>query len=211
MRDSFSPEQLERYSRHIILKGVGGVGQHQWLATSAHVQGGAAASWCLAYLVAAGIGRVFTPNPPKFPLAGVRDATALNADTIVVLAAEPPTGCEWTVSLAAPARWHHRAASAPVRPLKGQLFGGQTSPGGRWIALAMAGEPGCPHCVDLPPLEESRWSDPVNDALLGSMAATMLLRAVVDDAHRSCLWQETERGEFGLGPLPLHAVCGSCR
>lgn len=55
-----SEPQIERYSRHILLPDVGGVGQRRLLESSAAVRiaGGSAAVAALAYLAAAGVGRL---------------------------------------------------------------------------------------------------------------------------------------------------------
>ncbi len=52
-------DQIERFSRHILLPEVGGKGEERLLASSVVVSGdGAAAECCAAYLAAAGVGRV---------------------------------------------------------------------------------------------------------------------------------------------------------
>ncbi len=56
---AFSEEQLERYSRHIILKGVGVKGQKALLSASVLVIGaGALGSPVLMYLAASGVGHI---------------------------------------------------------------------------------------------------------------------------------------------------------
>ena len=57
-----SEEQIQRYSRHILLPGVGGVGQERLLASSVLIvfseDEESAALMALAYLAAAGVGRI---------------------------------------------------------------------------------------------------------------------------------------------------------
>ncbi|NNU78879.1 HesA/MoeB/ThiF family protein [Halovulum dunhuangense] len=56
---SFSPEELERYARHIILREIGGPGQQKLKAAHVAVIGaGGLGSPALMYLAAAGIGRI---------------------------------------------------------------------------------------------------------------------------------------------------------
>jgi len=56
---SFSDDELDRYARHIVLREVGGVGQHALKAASVAVIGaGGLGSPCLLYLAAAGVGRL---------------------------------------------------------------------------------------------------------------------------------------------------------
>ncbi len=55
----FTEQQIERYSRHILLQEVGGVGQKKLLDSSAFVIGaGGLGSPALLYLAAAGVGRI---------------------------------------------------------------------------------------------------------------------------------------------------------
>jgi len=56
-----TPEQQERYSRHLLLDGFD---QDAVRAASIHVQGrGAAALWAARYLAASGFGRVVVDEP----------------------------------------------------------------------------------------------------------------------------------------------------
>ena len=59
MPDYLSPEQRERYSRHLVLPGVGEEGQEKLLKSSVLVVGaGGLGSPALMYLAAAGVGRI---------------------------------------------------------------------------------------------------------------------------------------------------------
>ena len=54
-----SPEQQERYARHLLLEEFGGEGQERLLQASVRVEGtGAAARWAARYLAASGVGRL---------------------------------------------------------------------------------------------------------------------------------------------------------
>jgi molybdopterin-synthase adenylyltransferase len=55
----FSEEQVRRYSRHIILKEVGGIGQQKLLEAKVLLIGaGGLGSPCAYYLAAAGVGNI---------------------------------------------------------------------------------------------------------------------------------------------------------
>jgi hypothetical protein len=59
-----TPEQQERYARHLLLDGVGGEGQERLLAASVRVRGtGTAALWAARYLAASGVGRLAVEDP----------------------------------------------------------------------------------------------------------------------------------------------------
>lgn len=54
-----SPDQQERYARHLLLDGFGGEGQERLLAASVRIRGaGLAARWAARYLAASGVGRL---------------------------------------------------------------------------------------------------------------------------------------------------------
>ncbi|MGD9738564.1 MAG: ThiF family adenylyltransferase [Bauldia sp.] len=56
---SLSPEEVERYARHIVLRGVGGPGQQRLKASSLLVIGaGGLGAPVIAYCAAAGVGRI---------------------------------------------------------------------------------------------------------------------------------------------------------
>src|SRR2546430_15174969 len=55
----FTPEQVQRYARHLILPEVGGAGQRKLLTTSVLLLGaGGLGSPAAMYLAAAGLGRI---------------------------------------------------------------------------------------------------------------------------------------------------------
>ena len=67
----FTEEQIERYSRHIILPEVGGLGQAKIREASCFIIGaGGLGAPAAMYLAAAGIGRLGTPLQPKKAKAG---------------------------------------------------------------------------------------------------------------------------------------------
>jgi len=69
---AFTSDQVRRYSRHVLLPDVGGIGQSRLLASSVVVDGsGAAGRLAAMFLVAAGVGTVFVDGALDAP---VRDA-----------------------------------------------------------------------------------------------------------------------------------------
>ena len=69
----FTNEQIERYSRHILLSEVGGVGQRKLLESSAFVVGaGGLGSPALLYLAAAGVGRIGVADADRVDLSNLQ-------------------------------------------------------------------------------------------------------------------------------------------
>ena len=59
MTDALSPQEIERYARHLVIREIGGPGQHELKAAHVAVVGaGGLGAPCLLYLAAAGIGRL---------------------------------------------------------------------------------------------------------------------------------------------------------
>ncbi len=114
---AFSPAQVRRYARHVLLPDVGGTGQARLLAACVAVDlGGAAARVAATYLVAAGVGRVWLTGDDaravalaRFPLvpadlgqpigAAMRTALAGRNPDVTVGLGPPPAG---TVPLVIP-------------------------------------------------------------------------------------------------------------
>jgi molybdopterin-synthase adenylyltransferase len=69
----FSPEEIERYARHIVLHGVGGPGQQKLKAARALVIGaGGLGSPLLQYLAAAGIGEIGVLDDDQVSLSNLQ-------------------------------------------------------------------------------------------------------------------------------------------
>ncbi len=69
----FTPEEIERYSRHILLSEVGGKGQRKLLESSAFVVGaGGLGSPALLYLAAAGVGRIGVADPDRVDVSNLQ-------------------------------------------------------------------------------------------------------------------------------------------
>jgi hypothetical protein len=68
---SLSPEQIRRYARHILLPDIGGVGQKRLLESAVAIAvrpGDGAAIAALAYLAAAGVGRIVLTGSAAEPV-----------------------------------------------------------------------------------------------------------------------------------------------
>jgi adenylyltransferase/sulfurtransferase len=105
---AFSPDQVRRYSRHVLIPDVGGIGQTRLLASAVAIDlGGAARRIAAAYLVAAGVGQIWlnhggpvTVATARFPLGAddvgqavelaMRDALATrNRDVVIAIGPAP--------------------------------------------------------------------------------------------------------------------------
>jgi adenylyltransferase/sulfurtransferase len=69
----FTDDEVERYSRHILLPDVGGAGQRKLMDSSAFVVGaGGLGSPALLYLAAAGVGRIGLADADVFELSNLQ-------------------------------------------------------------------------------------------------------------------------------------------
>ncbi|MCC6763431.1 MAG: hypothetical protein IT293_02100 [Deltaproteobacteria bacterium] len=161
-------EQIERYSRQLILREVGPRGQERLLAARVAVVGAdAAAARVVAYLAAAGVGwiaaeaalrTVVDPDQPDLTLAPLATAADAPCDAAVVAAATTDAVAD------ALSPWRTRAAT---------VF---------WIAAGRAGAlPPCPRCAaaaidagdGAPALARLR------DVVLATVVATEVVKAVL--------------------------------
>ncbi|MEW6257574.1 MAG: molybdopterin-synthase adenylyltransferase MoeB [Pseudomonadota bacterium] len=70
---AFSPEEIERYARHIVLRDVGGPGQQKLKAASVLVIGaGGLGAPVLLYLAAAGVGRIVLVDDDAVSLSNLQ-------------------------------------------------------------------------------------------------------------------------------------------
>lgn len=68
-----SPDEVSRYSRHLVLKGFGGAAQQRLQAAKVLIVGaGGLGSPALAYLAAAGIGRLGIVDPDRVSLSNLQ-------------------------------------------------------------------------------------------------------------------------------------------
>ena len=158
--------QIDRYSRQIVLSEVGPRGQLRLLAARVGVLGtGVAVERAIGYLAAAGVGRIAAAPAlrgaldPEQPDTAFEPLVATTAGEVP--AAAPPFDALLVV---APAAW-------PGPPARVAL----------WIAGgALGAPPACPTCAGddgatpVPPALA-----PLRDALLGTVAATELVKALL--------------------------------
>ncbi len=98
MEITFSEEQIERYSRQIILPEVGGVGQKKLLAAKVLIIGcGGLGSPCAYYLAAAGIGTIGLVDSDKVELNNLQRQILHSTSTVGRLKVE--SGKETLLSL----------------------------------------------------------------------------------------------------------------
>ena len=70
---AFSPEETRRYARHLVLRGIGGVGQQQLKAARMLVVGaGGLGSPVIAYLAAAGVGTIGVVDDDRVSLSNLQ-------------------------------------------------------------------------------------------------------------------------------------------
>lgn len=80
---AFSPEELERYRRHILLKEIGGGGQQKLKAASVALIGaGGLGAPAALYLAAAGVGRIRIIDPDTASLSNLQRQILYRAEDI---------------------------------------------------------------------------------------------------------------------------------
>ncbi|MFN8644799.1 MAG: hypothetical protein U0802_25205 [Candidatus Binatia bacterium] len=170
-----SDDQIERYSRQIVLAEIGGRGQERLLTSVAAVLGsGDTAATAVRYLAGAGVGTLWLADAGERALAALR---ALNPDVTVAIG---DAGAAATVVLAADLELDAldeavRRARAQRQPL---IAASSRGPEG-WIAVdgcascAARAAPWTPADPDLAPLA------PVASTMLGSLLAMAALEWIL--------------------------------
>lgn len=215
-------EQIELYSRQIILREVGGTGQSALRAARVLVLGsGAAAATCVSYLVGAGVGTVEIdslspgavatshavplPDPARRTAdaaadVAVRDRTAGQQtapyDVVLDLALDPATDAQPVASVAA------RLGSIALRAVAGALH----------LGLMPSGT-GCPACVALArsPAEDASSPAPaIASASAGALAALACcdwLLGIGEHRNARVLVLAAGSGLWSDAPSPARMPC----
>lgn len=197
--------QILRYSRQILLKDVGGVGQERLLATEVHLAGGGRAVLTAAAYLAGG-GSVISPEPR---LATVEDAGFL------LTADEAESGADVSAAAArmnpdaGPRATRQRVAlvAAPAAPstAPGVTLGAKEG----HAAILVASAEACPDCLARNVLA----APPPGGALgvaAGTLAATLVQRLALGlEPHGALqlLWLSAD-GTLDRGPVQR---CDRCR
>lgn len=180
---SLTDQQIEFYSRQIILRELGGIGQRRLLEGTCLVRGsGPAARFAVHYLAGAGVGRIalegldpavdrdlFPPPQDRNPDTSVQtprpDSVLSDYDVLIEAPGHPPR---------AEADWSGRSAKL------GEIRIAESAPG-IVIDLLPAGT-ACLDCV-LPPPPGAAREDPIGLQQAGSLAALAALRWLTGPAE----------------------------
>jgi hypothetical protein len=176
-----SDRQIERYSRQIIVPGIGGIGQERLLGATLALCGEPAdLEEPLAYLVGAGVGTIRIAVPGSVALdARIEDLRSLNPDSRIVAVDQLADAADLTLTLVGSAASLEIARSAidssPGQPL---LIARLDTP----ARIAMLAASPCPLCADTNLLdsfdERSEQADFV--AMLATVEALSLLSQQIE-------------------------------
>jgi hypothetical protein len=168
--------QIERYSRQIVLREIGAAGQARLLDARVAIAGtGIAAERALGYLAAAGVGRLAAPRALHDAVdPGQRDVTLEDARAGILGDARSGATSAPFDALVVDGEDADSADAGPLPPAR-RTF---------WIAAGRAAEvPPCQACAAtaLPPLAAPPAElAGVRDALLGTVIATEVVKALLD-------------------------------
>jgi hypothetical protein len=167
---ALSDRQIERYSRQIIVPGVGGYGQQRLLAATLAIGGAMAAiETPLAYLVGAGVGTIFVESADGLPIDSslIDDLRELNPDSRVTPMPELPGRIDLTMLLIGSGADLELARLAIDRSEGGPLMLVRLDPPPR---IAVLSSSPCPSCA-VPDLL-GRFGSRAESAELVAMLAT---------------------------------------
>jgi adenylyltransferase/sulfurtransferase len=201
-----SDAQIERYSRQIILRELGGLGQERLLAAACYLTGGGPAlSAASSYLAAAGVGRLDW-HPRREDLASspaFADCGGRNPDVRLVRR-EAAAFDAYDVVLELPLQLDLLGvADVPRKARLGSLGAVATKDGALALLLAPASGLACPACIAAAPPGYPENARPIDLAEAGILAALVACRWITgiasDDVPRMLrlspyapTWREAE-------------------
>lgn len=214
-------EQIELYSRQIILREVGGIGQAALRAARVRVAGsGAAAEICTSYLVGAGIGSVLVDADPSSPDAAVLSLPAPERRTpdasvtrVGAGSREGTDACDVLLDLDDPIIGRSRDPERALpRPRLGSiLLRGNLD--GRAHLLLLPRDTGCPACARVSPeafMAANPSPGPIALASAGAVAALTCCRWILglgdDRAAREFVFSDSD-GPWTEAAGPVRISC----
>jgi molybdopterin/thiamine biosynthesis adenylyltransferase len=207
---TLNPQQIERYSRQIVLPEVGARGQQRLLAATVALAGASAlAAHAGRYLAGAGVGHLLLVEPGDARIAA--ELATLNPEiALSTVPGAPMADAIVAADLAAPARDAlARQARASTVPLIGVGMGGA----GGWLHVAH-GPQGCISCAASGAAGEPAAALAAPAAgVLGALAALSTLRLLLglNTPETTCWWQfDAATATLERRPLSRAANCHSC-
>lgn len=203
---ALSEEQIQRYSRQILLREVGGRGQEALLGARVHADvAGAAGLTAAAYLAAAGSPLAASPRALEAGAAGfLVDAADVGAPASTVLARALP---DFNPDALGEGHGAARLAELPAR------FEGS----GPWVALGTSGEQGallyrapaaCAACFDAAAATLGPAPAGAPGVMLGALGALVLQRLVLGQGPEAGLLLLSDAGALSPGTPPRCVRCG---
>jgi molybdopterin-synthase adenylyltransferase len=192
---TLTDQQIERYSRQIIVTGIGGLGQERLLASSAALVGSPEdAADALSYLAGAGVGRIvlYPVGTPALYLPMAARAAEANPDVRVAVAEEASAAdCALLLAIIGDrsaakvagrlCRDRHAATTiaARARSSRAAIVARLDVPGR--VAILPAPPP-CPVCADAGILEDEVGARSAKAGVVAMVAVSEALRLLAGDA-----------------------------
>lgn len=168
-------DQIEQYSRQIILRELGGTGQRRLLASSCAIVGrGAAFDTIVTYLAGAGVGRLALPSQTAQTLAFAEPAQR-NSDVVVESVTLVPSDYDVWIDAGADASAHPTAGRARL----GEIRVSEVSHGVELDLIPPAS--GCLTCHPEGPKGTSQVAELAPAGALAALAALRWLAEIAPD------------------------------
>lgn len=205
---TLSDAQVERYSRQIVLREIGGAGQARLLATSVLLLGGGPlAEMAALYLAGAGIGRIALFQATDSLADAVRD---LNPDVAVEHGAAVDATYDVVVACDAEPAAIARAATGRT------IIAAGLSDAGGWLVIAAPGG-ACASCVALRHAGQQHAACPelvsVAAGVLGSLITLEVLKRRLGRGSPPAgeLHFDVVQSTLSEHPIAHHADCAVCK